>query len=81
MAEAQVPLAERNEAGDWHKDSTLAVDRYNRPDGSIDIRKHDPLDAVPLYGGPAYAAVTQARAAATAGQRSESAVGAVRSDA
>ncbi|MFD9081709.1 tyrosine-type recombinase/integrase [Streptomyces erythrochromogenes] len=68
MAEAQVPLADRNEAGDWHKDSTLADDRYNRPDGSIDISKHDPLDAVPLYGGPAHAAVAQARAAATAGQ-------------
>ncbi|MEU9117898.1 hypothetical protein AB0D04_40795 [Streptomyces sp. NPDC048483] len=50
MAEALVPLAERNEAGDWTADSTLADDVYNRPDGSIDISKTDPLDAVPLLG-------------------------------
>ncbi|MER8098373.1 tyrosine-type recombinase/integrase [Streptomyces goshikiensis] len=56
LAEADVPLAERNEAGDWHKDSTLSDDRYNRPDGSIDISKRDPFDAVPLWG----AAGTQA---------------------
>ncbi|MEW2417553.1 tyrosine-type recombinase/integrase [Streptomyces sp. NPDC046866] len=65
LAEAEVPLAERNEAGDWNADSTLSDDVYNRPDGSIDISKRDPLDAVPLYGGPAHAAVAQARAAAT----------------
>ncbi|MFE1270541.1 hypothetical protein [Streptomyces sp. NPDC058758] len=62
MVEAQVPLEERNQAGDWSPDSTLADDVYNRPDGSVDITKHDPLDAVPLYGGPAHAAVAQARA-------------------
>ncbi|NEA53553.1 tyrosine-type recombinase/integrase [Streptomyces sp. SID13666] len=50
MAEADVPLAERNTAGDWGRDSTLADEEYNRPDGSIDISKRDPLDAVPLYG-------------------------------
>lgn len=43
-------LAERNEAGDWHEDSTLSDDRYNRPDGSIDISKRDPLDAILLFG-------------------------------
>lgn len=48
-----MPLADRNEAGDWHKDSALADDRYNRPDGSIDISKRDPLDAVPLWGAAA----------------------------
>ncbi|MEV7383634.1 tyrosine-type recombinase/integrase [Streptomyces lydicus] len=50
MAEALVPLAERNQAGDWTSDSTLADDVYNRPDGTIDVSKHDPLDPVPLFG-------------------------------
>ncbi|WP_234021902.1 tyrosine-type recombinase/integrase [Streptomyces sp. Amel2xE9] len=50
LTEAQVPRSERNEAGDWAPDSTLADDVYNRPDGTIDISKHDPLDAVPLFG-------------------------------
>ncbi|MEU5090412.1 tyrosine-type recombinase/integrase [Streptomyces sp. NPDC021356] len=50
MAEALVPLAERNTAGDWSADSTLADDVYNRPDGTIDTSKNDPLDAVPLWG-------------------------------
>ncbi|MEU4038723.1 hypothetical protein [Streptomyces collinus] len=50
MAEALVPLSERNTAGDWAPDSTLADDVYNRPDGSIGISKNDPLDAVPLWG-------------------------------
>jgi hypothetical protein len=50
MAEALVPLAERNQAGDWKPDSTLADDVYNRPDGTIDLSKNDPLDAVPLFG-------------------------------
>ncbi|MFF9192635.1 tyrosine-type recombinase/integrase [Streptomyces rochei] len=50
MAEALVPLAERNTAGDWSPDSTLADDVYNRPDGTIDTSKDDPLDAVPLWG-------------------------------
>lgn len=48
MAEAAVPLAERNQAGDWTPNSTLADDVYNRPDGTIDTSKHDPLDAVPV---------------------------------
>lgn len=52
MAEALVPLAERNTAGDWSAASTLADDVYNRPDGTIDTTKHDPLDAVPLWGRP-----------------------------
>ncbi|MFF4188204.1 hypothetical protein ACFYZ9_33915 [Streptomyces sp. NPDC001691] len=50
LATAEVPLEERNEAGDWSKDSTLSDDTYNRPDGSQGVRKHDALDAVPLYG-------------------------------
>ncbi|MEU1409796.1 hypothetical protein ABZ471_47750 [Streptomyces sp. NPDC005728] len=50
MAEALAPLSERNTAGDWNADSTLADDVYNRPDGTIDISKKDPLDAVPLFG-------------------------------
>ncbi|WP_338675865.1 tyrosine-type recombinase/integrase [Streptomyces sp. SCSIO 30461] len=50
MAEALVPLSERNTAGDWSAESTLADDVYNRPDGTIDTSKNDPLDAVPLYG-------------------------------
>ncbi|MEW1657925.1 hypothetical protein [Streptomyces sp. NPDC093707] len=52
LAEALVPLAERNTAGDWSPESTLADDTYNRPDGSIDISKMDPFDAVPLFGRP-----------------------------
>ncbi|MEU3098142.1 tyrosine-type recombinase/integrase [Streptomyces sp. NPDC006967] len=52
MAEALVPLSERNTAGDWTAESTLADDVYNRPDGTIDTRKDDPLDAVPLWGRP-----------------------------
>ncbi|MDW6057937.1 hypothetical protein SAZ11_07525 [Streptomyces sp. FXJ1.4098] len=43
-------LDERNEAGDWSERSKFADDVYNRTDGSIDISKHDPLDAVPLFG-------------------------------
>ncbi|MFG3132836.1 tyrosine-type recombinase/integrase [Streptomyces tendae] len=50
MAEALVPLADRNTAGDWSPDSTLADDVYNRPDGTIDTSKDDSLDAVPLWG-------------------------------
>ncbi|MGW2291855.1 hypothetical protein [Streptomyces phaeochromogenes] len=48
MAEALVPLAEGNTAGDWN--ATLTDDVYNRPDGTIDISKNDPLNAVPLWG-------------------------------
>ncbi|MFJ3903958.1 hypothetical protein [Streptomyces sp. NPDC090025] len=51
MKQAKVPLAERNTAGDWTPGSTLADDVYNRPDGTIDTSKNDPLDAVPLWGG------------------------------
>ncbi|WP_326594209.1 hypothetical protein [Streptomyces sp. NBC_01294] len=50
MDEAKVPLDERNTAGDSSSGSTLSDNDYNRPDGSIDTSKHDPLDAVPLYG-------------------------------
>ncbi|WP_051774677.1 tyrosine-type recombinase/integrase [Streptomyces sp. NRRL S-237] len=66
MAQADVPLSERKEAGDWSPGSTLSDDDCNRPDGSIDISKHDPLDAVPLFGGPAHAAVAQARSGTAA---------------
>ncbi|MFF5447553.1 hypothetical protein [Streptomyces sp. NPDC012888] len=48
---AAVSRADRNAAGDWSPDSTLTDDVYNRPDGTIDTSKHDPLDAVPLHGG------------------------------
>ncbi|MGJ3558655.1 hypothetical protein ACR6C2_05370 [Streptomyces sp. INA 01156] len=51
LAEALVPLSERNKAGDWAPDSTLADDVYNRPDGTIDISDNDPLDAVPSGAG------------------------------
>jgi len=63
LAEALVPLAERNTAGDWSPYSTLADDVYNRPDGSIDVSKKDPLDAVPLFGRPITAPVTSGNAA------------------
>lgn len=63
LAEALVPLTERNTAGDWAPDSTLADDVYNRPDGSIDVSKKDLLDAVPLFGRPLTAPVTSGNAA------------------
>ncbi|MFP1628869.1 hypothetical protein ACLB9X_27680 [Streptomyces sp. 5K101] len=66
MAEALVPLSERNTAGDWHADSTLADDIYNRPDGTIDTSRDDPLDAVPLWGD------FEGQAAATGTQKSRS---------
>ncbi|MEU8502349.1 hypothetical protein AB0C86_37390 [Streptomyces lavendulae] len=50
MAQADVPLAERNQAGDRSPHSPLADDRCTRPDASIDTGKQDPLDAIPLYG-------------------------------
>ncbi|MEU7028863.1 hypothetical protein AB0A60_19505 [Streptomyces sp. NPDC046275] len=40
-------LAERNYAVDWAPGSTLAEDT-TRPDADVE---HDPLDAVPLWGG------------------------------
>jgi len=46
-----VPLADRNAAGDRSADSTLADEVCNRPDGTIDTSKDDPLDAVLLWGG------------------------------
>lgn len=63
LAEALVPLTERNTAGDWSPDSTLADDVYNRPDGSIDVSKKDPLDAVPLFGRLLTTPVTSGNAA------------------
>ncbi|MFK0154245.1 hypothetical protein ACIQVK_19495 [Streptomyces sp. NPDC090493] len=63
LKEAEVPLEERNKAGDWSKESTLADDVYNRPDGSIDISKTDPLDAVPPFGRPRTAPVNSGNAA------------------
>ncbi|MEW1700749.1 hypothetical protein [Streptomyces sp. NPDC091278] len=49
LVDAEVPLEERNRAGDWSPGSTLSDDVYNRPDGSINISKHDPFDAIPIY--------------------------------
>ncbi|MDL5199537.1 tyrosine-type recombinase/integrase [Streptomyces sp. ALI-76-A] len=63
MAQALVPLADRNTAGDWSEKSELADNVYNRPDGSIDVSKKDPLDAVPLFGRPLTASVTSGNAA------------------
>lgn len=63
LKEAEVPLDERNEAGDWSEKSELADNVYNRPDGSIDVSKKDPLDAVPLFGRPLTTPVTSGNAA------------------
>ncbi|MDX3321149.1 hypothetical protein PV415_30020 [Streptomyces sp. ME03-5684b] len=41
--------SDRNTAGDWASDSTLADDVSNRLDGTIDTSKDDALDAVPLW--------------------------------
>ncbi|WEO92664.1 hypothetical protein A6P39_000120 [Streptomyces sp. FXJ1.172] len=58
MIEAGVPLAERNKAGRWADGSRTADTVYDRRHG---VGERDPLAAVPLYGGPARAAVAQAR--------------------
>ncbi|MFD8423511.1 hypothetical protein [Streptomyces sp. NPDC059466] len=59
MATRNVPLVERNKAGRWAEGSRTADTVYTRPHGA---GTRDPLDAVPLYGGPAHAAVAEARA-------------------
>ncbi|MEU1826651.1 hypothetical protein ABZ502_30000 [Streptomyces abikoensis] len=48
MAEANVPLAERNVAGRWAGGSHTADTVYDRRHG---VGTRDPLDQVPLYGG------------------------------
>ncbi|MFD4933385.1 hypothetical protein [Streptomyces virginiae] len=58
MIQAGVPLAERNKAGRWAEGSHTADTVYDRPHGA---GAHDPLAQVPLYGGPAHAAVVKAR--------------------
>ncbi|WP_331745745.1 hypothetical protein [Streptomyces virginiae] len=55
---AGVPLAERNTAGRWAEGSHTADTVYDRQHGA---GARDPLAQVPLYGGPAHAAVAQAR--------------------
>jgi hypothetical protein len=59
MAEKGVPLAERNKAGRWADGSHTADTVYDRRHG---VGTRDPLNAVPLYGGSAHAAVARARA-------------------
>ncbi|MEU6760365.1 hypothetical protein [Streptomyces sp. NPDC046685] len=58
LIKANVSLAERNKAGRWAPGSHTADTVYDRPHG---VGAHDPLAKVPLYGGPAHAAVAQAR--------------------
>lgn len=58
MIAAGVPLKERNTAGRWADGSHTADTVYDRTHGQ---GEKDPLAAVPLYGGPAHAAVQQAR--------------------
>ncbi|MFD9575362.1 hypothetical protein ACFWBI_36785 [Streptomyces sp. NPDC059982] len=65
MIEAGVPLAERNVAGRWAPGSHTADTVYDRPHGQ---GISDPLARVPLHGGPAHAAVAQARGAAGVGE-------------
>ncbi|MET8292094.1 hypothetical protein ABZV80_44360 [Streptomyces sp. NPDC005132] len=65
MAARKVPLAERNKAGRWADGSRTADTVYTRPHGAS---TRDPLDAVPRHGGPAHAAVAEARAQAVGGE-------------
>jgi integrase len=58
MAEAGVPLAERNKAGRWADGSHTADTVYDRRHG---VGTQDPLNAVPAFGGPTHAAVAEAR--------------------
>ncbi|MGJ5763248.1 hypothetical protein [Streptomyces galbus] len=51
-------LRDRNEAGRWAEGSHTADTVYDRRHGA---GTRDPLVAVPLYGGPAHAAVADAR--------------------
>ncbi|MEV7676430.1 hypothetical protein [Streptomyces sp. NPDC088752] len=59
MAAVGVSLAARNKAGRWADGSRAADLVYDRPHG---LGTDDPLAKVPLHGGPAHAAVAQARA-------------------
>ncbi|RSS94248.1 hypothetical protein EF903_06840 [Streptomyces sp. WAC05292] len=59
LIEAGVSLAERNKAGRWADGSHTADTVYDRRHG---VGTRDPLKKVPLYGGPANAAVAAARA-------------------
>ncbi|MFJ4342601.1 hypothetical protein [Streptomyces sp. NPDC088915] len=59
MAAVGVSLAARNKAGRWADGSRTADLVYDRPHG---LGTDDPLAKVPLHGGPAHAAVAQARA-------------------
>ncbi|MFD3328580.1 hypothetical protein [Streptomyces sp. NPDC058701] len=61
MIAAGVSLAERNVAGRWAPGSHTADTVYGRQHG---LGTRDPLSDVPLYGGPARAAVAGARASA-----------------
>lgn len=58
MAERGVPLSERNKAGRCADGSHTADTVHGRRHG---VGTRDPLNAVPLYGGPAHASVAQAR--------------------
>ncbi|MEU3315823.1 hypothetical protein ABZ743_24545 [Streptomyces sp. NPDC006662] len=60
MKAVGVSLTERNLAGRWVAGSTTADTPYDNPIGA---GSRDPLSEVPLYGGPAHAAVAAARAA------------------
>ncbi|MER5482545.1 tyrosine-type recombinase/integrase [Streptomyces sp. NPDC002812] len=60
MKAAGVALAERNLAGRWKPGSTTADTIYDSPLG---VGSRDPLAKIPLYGGPARAAVAHARSA------------------
>ncbi|MFE3638172.1 hypothetical protein [Streptomyces sp. NPDC059168] len=58
MIAAGVTLKDRNWAGRWAEGSKTADTVYDRPH---DDGESDPLAKVPLYGGPAHAAVAEAR--------------------
>jgi NaMN:DMB phosphoribosyltransferase len=66
MAEKGVPLAEGNKAGRWVDGSHTADTVYDRRHG---VGTRDPLNAVPLYGGAAHAAVASAYAEAATADR------------
>ncbi|MEU9925126.1 hypothetical protein AB0H51_28225 [Streptomyces griseoluteus] len=62
MIAAGVSLKDRNTVGRWADGSKTADTVYDRPN---DTGESDPLARVPLYGGPAHAAVAEARAGVT----------------
>ncbi|MFD8263298.1 hypothetical protein ACFV19_31315 [Streptomyces griseoluteus] len=57
MIAAGGTLKDRNTVGRWADGSKTADTVYHRPNNT---GEHDPLARVPLYGGPAHAAVAQA---------------------